>query len=347
MKSIFNSNFKEQARRFALVSSRGTVKTSLWFPGAEMPDVLESLERRLTTRKSLHILVEENLSTARKLRTRVRRHVPRAHLHEAPLEALDLGSVLKGRKLEYAWMDFCGCLREGEVLWMEDELAPRLAKDATVAITVGRNIRMNRFMRRAREVFEATGNHFLSLAYQMLSRCEVINAYPVSHDEYDPAFNEYQAVNVVYQGMQFSRRFHDSSILPLAVMLAALPSWEFDVKTCFEYPGENNCGPGRGGGHMTLLVCHNFRRRRYNRRDPLFDEVYQRLVGRKPWRQPCKNATPNNLIIQSHFRGSRKRAWSKKRMTETCSPGERAAITRKVRRLAQFVGYAFPEESGK
>jgi hypothetical protein len=307
-----------------------------------MADVRESLQLGVTTPRSLHIMVEQERHAMRKIRSRCKRLLKKFYLHEDVLEALDLKKVLGGRTLEYAWLDFCTAIRESEALWIEDEMSPCLANDAVAAFTVCRTHRSTRFVERMQMAFAVAGNQFLAKAHAMLTDAEAVNAHPFPPEEYDPAYKEYTAVcGRGPSGECFSRKFHDSSIQALAMLLAALQKWDFRLETCFEYPSENASVSGGGGGHMTLFVCSEFKKRARNRRDPRFNELYLRAVGRKPWRRPRTEGETEKLI-QAHFKGVKKRAWGRKRMTESMRKyGQRAALTRQVNRLADLVGLPY------
>lgn len=152
----WDSETKHTARQYAThdVAAGAPAETALFLPAGNLYDVKESLRVGLITPETFCIFFEHDAAVRRVIRRKMRRldWVVEPLLVPERLELTDLRPYLEGRKLDYAFVDFCDSLDGRKASWLHQELAPRMRQGGSVAITLNRCTRRNRFMSRFREL---------------------------------------------------------------------------------------------------------------------------------------------------------------------------------------------------
>ena len=147
---IWNTPFKEKARDLAVKANGRAAGMALALPGPDLYDVAAALKSGLYNRQTRCIWAEVKEDLVPQIRKNSRRFRFRSRpvIHGGLLETLYLSGMLHGRKLDYAFLDWCSPLSEPRLMWLQEQLVPNLAPESVVVMTVQLSTRRNRFMPR-------------------------------------------------------------------------------------------------------------------------------------------------------------------------------------------------------
>ncbi len=140
--------YKEECRKSA-VDGLSRLDRSLWMPGDSWR-CIEVAEKSKVIDKRCQLAVAERDPAVIPV---IENKIKTGHWEKKPFfHKGELSSMKVPWKLQFAFLDFCGCYDLRTAAWMKNELAPKLEAGARVAITHTRSIRNNNFMHRCNEV---------------------------------------------------------------------------------------------------------------------------------------------------------------------------------------------------
>ena len=99
---------KNQMRTLATQKDGKAFKVILVFPSHSCKCLKEMLKNKAAIRQSFVIAIERNKKHARKIRTFLKKHFNKFYIHNGEAYSFDIASVLKGKKIDYAFYDMCG-----------------------------------------------------------------------------------------------------------------------------------------------------------------------------------------------------------------------------------------------
>lgn len=123
-----------------LAEPSGFKSKTLWLPGFDCLDVLNAWNKKLLNPDGEHILVEHDPEIAKEIRRKLKGIPCNFNLYEGELHQLELTD-----KLDYAHLDFCGCLTRQVADWIFDEF--KVCNGAEVHFTFAYALRNSNFLK--------------------------------------------------------------------------------------------------------------------------------------------------------------------------------------------------------
>ena len=117
-----------------LPQKRKSPKTILVFPAKGCLDLKEMLKSKVINKKTFVIAVEQHKETAKKIENFLKKHFDNYYMHNTVLVSLHLDKILKNRKIDLAFFDFCGFFNFEEQSWIYRNYES-FKKNASIAFT--------------------------------------------------------------------------------------------------------------------------------------------------------------------------------------------------------------------
>jgi len=150
----WNGEMKEAARSLAVRSDKkNPAKVYLGLPGSGCKCVREALKQGTIDADTFVIAVERDPETADLIETQLNGLVKDYHLHRDTITTLNIDTVLQDRKVDFAFLDFCGSLYNELAQWLVDQ-RHIFTDDAQVAFTFSICPRASSFMNKAKAIFK-------------------------------------------------------------------------------------------------------------------------------------------------------------------------------------------------
>ena len=114
----WNGNEKKEMRTIALGHEGKAVKVAIMFPSYSKKCIIEGLENGKFDSNTFMIAVEKDSRHIKTIYNFLRSNFKNYYIHKGPLESLKLDKILDGRKVDYAFFDFCGNLTQLVAYWL-------------------------------------------------------------------------------------------------------------------------------------------------------------------------------------------------------------------------------------
>jgi hypothetical protein len=145
-KQSWSKEEKEKMRITALEHTGRASKVAIMLPSYSAKCLIKGLKNGKFNRKTFIIAVEKNYRYAKKLENFLKKNFNNYYLHRSPIEILKLDEVLDGKKVDYAFFDFCGNLTNRIAYWLHSN-ARHFKTNAQVVFTFRAIDRIKQFER--------------------------------------------------------------------------------------------------------------------------------------------------------------------------------------------------------
>jgi len=130
----WNRTKKNQMRTLATQKNGQAYKVPLVFPSDSCKCLKELLANKAINRQSFVIAIEKDKKYAAKIRTFLKKHFNKFYIHVGEADVFDIASVLKEKKIDYAFYDMCGNFNVRIANWF-NKCQLLFEKDTSVWIT--------------------------------------------------------------------------------------------------------------------------------------------------------------------------------------------------------------------
>ena len=114
----WNGNEKGKMRNIALEHKGEAVKVGFGMPSFSCKCIKKGLENGKFNKDTFMIVVEYNAEYIKPIHNFMRKHFNDYYIHKGSIETLELDKVLDGKKIDYAFFDFCGNLTQQIAYWL-------------------------------------------------------------------------------------------------------------------------------------------------------------------------------------------------------------------------------------
>lgn len=138
----WNSPQKDMTRQIAILSTASKFRTALMLPSHSCLCLKAGLKSGTFDRETFILAVERDSSICQKIEKFLKDNFTNYIVYNGELHTLDLGKALKGKKLDFAFLDTCGTFSPQIVRWLRDNES-HFEEQAKVSMTFCATFRSN------------------------------------------------------------------------------------------------------------------------------------------------------------------------------------------------------------
>lgn len=256
---------KHIARCLAVAAMSRAARTALFLPGGSLFCVRQALFSGLINLNTYNYYVERLPAIAKQIAANSRKCGFRKELLcRQELADINLEFLLQGRTLDYTYLDLCTSLNQQLASWLHLDFPQHVTPAGTVAITLLRQPRNERFLLTMANILNNTGygDRILTSSRRMIQRARCVGntewvRYPGVAEHPHPRRFSFPGDE------ELSPRFHESSVRLLSVLRLLWSHYRFDLDACVEYKRDASTSSG------SRMVTFRFTGFRYTGR-PLY-----------------------------------------------------------------------------